>query len=252
MPIILQLIICSLVGGAFSMLAAAFIDLMPEASEGGDIHTIMLLAMGGIVFFFLLEGILKLLYRNSERGEGKAVNSMVMIGDTIHNFIDGVAIAAGFLVSPTSGIIVTLAVAAHEIPQEIGDFGVMIHNGMSRKKAILLNLASSLASTLAAVIFYIIGNAADVNLSPITGIVAGFFIYIAVADIIPSINKETIHKESVKKSVWLVVGLVLVSLVIVNLHSLAHEYGGGEHSHEHSITSECEDGHDHDHDHEEE
>ncbi|MDR1032613.1 MAG: ZIP family metal transporter [Candidatus Nomurabacteria bacterium] len=269
MPVILQVVICSLVGGLFSiaggvalamskkhakyasyatsfaagaLIAAAFMDLLPEAVEEGDPHQIMLFTMVGLVFFFLLEGMIHWFHRHpsGESASSKPINSMIIIGDTIHNFIDGTAIAAGFLISPISGLIVTLAVVAHEIPQEIGDFGVMLHNGVSRGKAILINALSACASTAGAVIFYLLGDAADINLAPLLGVVAGFFIYIAATDIIPTIHRERTKAEAVKKSAWVVVGVVLISLVIVNLHSIAHEYSEGEHEHE---TSECDEHH---------
>jgi zinc and cadmium transporter len=258
---ILQVIICSLVGGLFSILggvalalskkrakyasyatafaagaliAAAFMDLLPEAVEEGDPHQIMLFTMVGLVFFFLLEGVIHWFHKHTTQDTAgtKPINSMIVIGDTIHNFIDGTAIAAGFLISPVSGVIVTLAVVAHEIPQEIGDFGVMMHNGVSRGRAILINALSACASTVGAVIFYLLGSSADISLAPLLGVVAGFFIYIAATDIIPTIHREQSRKAALKKSGFLLIGVVLISLLIVNVHSLAHEHSGEEHHHD--------------------
>ena len=268
MPIILQVIICSLAGGVFALIggvalsvskksktlasyatafaagaliAAAFMDLLPEAVEGGDPHRVMLFAMIGLVFFFLLEGAMHWFHRHAaDESQHKPVNSMIIIGDTIHNFIDGSAIAAGFLVSPVSGVIVTLAVVEHEIPQEIGDFGVLLHNGMSRKKVIVMNVLSACAATVSAVLFYLIGDATNVDMTPLLGVVAGFFIYIAATDIIPTIHQEKDRGTVAKKSLWLVIGLVLVSWVIVNLHSIAHEYTEAAHG----DSDECECDHD--------
>jgi zinc and cadmium transporter len=138
-------------------------------------------------------------------------------------------------------------VVAHEIPQEIGDFGVMLHNGMKRRKAILINVLSASAATVSAVIFYLIGDSANVDLTPLLGIVAGFFIYIAATDIIPTIHQEKDRATVVKKSIWLIIGVVLVSLVIVNLHSIAHEYTEADHEHSHLEEAQCLPEADHDH-----
>lgn len=248
MPILLQVIICSLVGGIFSLiggialvmskkskslasyatafaagalLAAAFMDLLPEAIESGDPHIVLFFVMVGLIFFFLLEGILHWFHGHTDdESKTKPVATMIIIGDAIHNFIDGVAIAAGFLVSPASGIIVTIVIVLHEIPQEIGDFGVLLHNGVEKSKVIVLNILSALASVVAAITFYIIGNSIKVDFSPLLGVVAGFFIYIASTDIIPTIHKEKDTSRTIKKSLWLVIGAAVVSVTIVSIHSV--------------------------------
>jgi Predicted divalent heavy-metal cations transporter len=257
------IILCSLTGGVFSLiggitlsmnkksktlasyatafaagalLAAAFMDLLPEAVEQSNPQQAMLFAMCGLIFFFLLEGAIHWFHKHADKNNSNhPINTMIIIGDTIHNFIDGAAIAAGFLVSPISGIIVTLAVVAHEIPQEIADFGILLHNSMSRKKAILINIFSAIVATLSAVIFFLLGNSINIDLSPLLGIVAGFFIYIAATDIIPTIHQEKDRRIILKKSIWMIIGTVLVSLLIVNLHAYAHNHSGNE---QHSHSSE--------------
>ncbi|MDR0887143.1 MAG: ZIP family metal transporter [Candidatus Nomurabacteria bacterium] len=202
---------------AGALLATAFLDLLPEAVETGDARLILSFTMVGLVFFFLLEGGLNWFHSHShnhaeiEKSHAPMV-PMVIFGDTIHNFIDGVAIAAAFLVSPTSGIIVAIAVAAHEIPQEIGDFGIMLHSGMRKSRVILINLLSALVATVSAVIFYSIGDALEI--SPLLGIVAGFFIYTAATDIIPTIHQEKNRKKAARKSLFLILGIVAVGLMI--------------------------------------
>ncbi|MDR0398157.1 MAG: ZIP family metal transporter [Candidatus Nomurabacteria bacterium] len=282
MDIFLQVLFCSLIGGAFSLvggiilaftnkgrsfatyatafaagalLAAAFVDMLPEALEGSDDpHPILLYAMGGLVFFFLLEGTINWFHNHSHKvRKTHPVVPMIVLGDTIHNFIDGVAIAAGFLISPASGIIVTLAVAVHELPQEIGDFAIMLDKGVKRSKVLLLNILSSLATTVAAVIFFVIGSNVDISLAPLIAVVAGFFIYIAATDIIPTIHQDEQKKEVLKKSALLVLGLVLVSFMITQLHSVIDEHSGHEHEHSHSHAETClEDEHEEHDDHEHE
>ncbi len=219
---------------AGALLAAAFIDVLPEANHQGDIEKALAWAMIGIVFFFLLERFLHWFHHHHEH-DNKGIDpnvSLVVIGDTLHNFIDGIAIAAGFLVNIETGVIVTIAVAAHEIPQEIGDFGLLLKKGMKKRRVILVNVVSALATTVGAVIFFQLGQDRDLSLDILLGVVAGFFIYIAVSDIIPSIHKSEEKVIAGPQTVMLLVGVVFVSL----LTSYLHNYIGAE-------------DHDHDHDH---
>jgi len=207
---------------AGAMLAAAFMDLMPEAIEGvAEPHLAMLFTMLGLLSFFILETVIHWSHDHTVKDDHTdPLVTMVVIGDTVHNFLDGVAIAAGFLISPASGIIVTLAVAAHEIPHEIGDFGLMLDMGVKRGRVLLINVASSLATTVAATIFFLWGNASHLTLTPTLSVVAGFFIYIAAADIIPTLHEETDKGEVVKKTLCLLAGVFLVYLTISAFHNL--------------------------------
>lgn len=278
MPIILQVLVCSLVGGLFSLigglillankkraklaeyatafaagalLASALLDMFPEAvEESGDVSLMAGFVLIGIVVFFLMEVFLNWFHRHGEHNKHGGLKStdpvvpMVVVGDTVHNFIDGVAIAAGFLMSPASGVVVTLAVAAHEIPQEVGDFGLLLHKGVRRSRVLLINVLSSLATVVAAVVFYLIGDGLEVSFAPALGIVAGFFIYIAASDIIPSIHSDKSHASKIKKALLVVVGILTVWAAITTLHGFIHD----ESSHNHDETVQCEDTHDHDHD----
>lgn len=261
MPVLLQVLICSLAGGVLSLvggllllaskkrvklaeyatafaagalLASAFVDIIPEAMEDGDGSMVSILVLVGLIAFFVLEIALGWFHQHGAHGhdessKSKAVIPMVIIGDTLHNFIDGIAIAAGFLVSPASGIIVTLAVAAHEIPQEVGDFGLLLHNGLSRKRVLIVNILSSLATTVSAVIFYLLGSNLDISFGPLLGLVAGFFIYIAASDIIPSIHASKTRNVKFKKMITLIAGAAIISVAVVTLHGIAHQYSGHDH-----------------------
>ena len=134
------------------------------------------------------------------------------------NFIDGIAIAGAFLVSPATGITVTLAVALHEIPQEIGDFGLLLSKGLRRSKVLLVNFLSALATVAAAVIFFIIGQNFAMPLDVVLGLAAGFFIYIAVSDIIPDIHANQDRKLASIQSILLVFGVIIVALATKSLH----------------------------------
>ena len=237
---------------AGALLAAAFIDLLREASHEGSIDTALVFTLAGILVFFLLERFLHWFHHHHEHADKKSdpTTSLIIVGDTLHNFIDGIAIAAGFLVSPSTGIIVTLAVAAHEIPQEIGDFGLLLHKGMARAKVIWVNIFSALATTVAAVIFFQLGQAVAIPFDAILGLIAGFFIYIAVSDIIPEIHKNEAKRFAGWQSIMLIIGAILVSTVTVTLHGYIdqghdHEHAAQE-THEHNEEEEEEEHHDHD------
>ena len=224
---------------AGALLAAAFLDLLPEAGHVGNIENALIATLVGILFFFLLERFLRWFHHHHEHDQTDKRDPkipLIIIGDTIHNFIDGVAIAAGFLVDPLTGIVVTLAVAAHEIPQEIGDFGLLLQKGLSRKKVILVNVLSALVTTVAAVSFYLIGTSTTISLDIILGLVAGFFIYIAVSDIIPMIHK---HEEKILAGPQTL--LLLVGVIIVGATSIAlHQYIDAEHHSDEEHSSQVE------------
>lgn len=246
---VLLVLICSIVGGLVSMiggiilsakkrnrkvleyatsfaagalLAAAFIDLLPEALEHShdDITIISIFILIGILIFFLIENLIHWFHSHSHRDDkpNDSIVPLIIIGDTIHNIVDGIAIAAGFLVDPMTGIITTLAVAAHEIPQEVGDFGLLLSKGLPRKRVILVNLLSSLATVISTIIFFLIGNSIHIKTAPILAIIAGFFIYIAMSDIIPSIRKENNRKQAIIKSIILLGGIIIVGLCVFLLH----------------------------------
>lgn len=227
---------------AGALLAAAFFDLLREATHEGNTQTALTATLGGIIGFFLLERFLRWFHHHHVHDDEKKNDPtipLIIIGDTVHNFIDGIAIAAAFLVDIPTGIIVTLAVAAHEIPQEIGDFGLLLHKGMSRKNVVIVNIGSAIATTVAAIVFYTVGQNFELPLDLILGIVAGFFIYIAVSDIIPDIHKDEKHNFAGPQTALLILGVVLVGVVTTQLHSVidtadhdSASSGGSDHHHD--------------------
>lgn len=205
---------------AGALLAAAFIDLLPESGHSGDFERGLAGALLGIIGFFLLEKFLKWFHHHHEHESDKAdpSASLIVIGDTIHNFIDGIAIGAAFLVSIPTGVVATIAVAAHEIPQEIGDFGLLLKKRVSRKNVVMINIFSALATTVGAVLFFQAGNSYSIQLDFILGLVAGFFIYIAVSDIIPSIHRSEAKIIAGSQTLMLLLGVIVVSFLIIQLH----------------------------------
>lgn len=207
---------------AGALLATAFFDLLPEATEhmeqlGVDIN-IPLWTLIGILSFFLLERFIHHHHNHGETGEDrKTVIPLAIIGDTMHNFADGVAIAATFLISIPLGIVTTLAVAAHEIPQEIGDFGLMLNKGMKKKKILLINLYSSMAALLGALLTYLYKDKIEGLLPVILALTSGFFIYIALANLIPEIHNRDDQKIAFWETVMLIIGVVVIYVAISSL-----------------------------------
>lgn len=216
---------------AGALLAAVFLDLLAEGLHEAEAGTVLLAALTGILIFFFLERFLDWFHHHHQHKEVKSQPgaSLIVAGDTMHNALDGIVIAASFLISVPTGIVTTIAVAAHEIPQEIGDFGLLLSKGVSRAKVLLLNILSALATTFAAVITFALGSADKLPLGVLLGLSAGFLLYIAMSDVIP-----TIHESSARKKLFdlqplmLLIGVITVGLSI----QLAHGYIDAGHSDE--------------------
>lgn len=208
---------------AGTLLGTAFLDLLPEAAhhaeeaEHGEVN-IFLWTLIGIVLFFFIERFIHWFHHHEEQHdhekESKATIPLIIIGDTVHNFLDGVVIAATFLVSIPLGIITTFAVAAHEIPQEIGDFGLLLHKGMKRKKIIYVNILSAAAAFAGALLTYFLGDTIEGSLPIFLAITAGFFIYIAASDLIPEIHYEKRKGFAIIESLLLVLGIIVIMVSV--------------------------------------
>jgi len=205
---------------AGALLSTAFFDLLPEATEhmeelGMEIN-LPLWTLLGILFFFLIERFIH--HHHDHTGhkgeEKKSIIPLVIIGDTLHNFTDGIAIAATFLINIPLGIVTSLAVAAHEIPQEIGDFGLMLHKGIARKKVLFINLYSSLAAMIGAILTYIYRESLEGFLPIILSLTAGFFIYIALANLIPEIHNRDNQKVAFWETIMLLIGVLVIYFTI--------------------------------------
>lgn len=202
---------------AGALIAAVFLDLLPEGIAESTAESVLIWTMVGIVAFFLLERFLTWFHHHHEHehAENQASKSLIIIGDTIHNALDGVAIAAAFLVSVPAGIITTIAVAAHEIPQEIGDFGLLLSKGMRRSRVLLVNIMSALATTVFAVVTFALGSADKLPIGALLGVSAGFLLYIAMSDVIPSIHKSEPKKKFLSPAPFLLIlGIVVVAVAV--------------------------------------
>jgi zinc and cadmium transporter len=210
---------------AGALLAAVFLDLLVDGLEESSPRVVLGGTLVGMVAFFILERVTHWFHHHHDGdSDDKHKNVLlIIIGDTLHNALDGVAIAVSFLVSVPTGIVTTMAVAAHEIPQEIGDFGLLLARGMSRKNVLLVNLGSALATLLLAVVTFVVGSSNKLPIGFLLGLSAGFLLYIAASDIIPTIHQESPkHKLFDKNIVYLLLGIAFVAVSI----NLAHMVTG--------------------------
>lgn len=199
------------------LLGTAFGDLMPEAIKRnyGDVKT-SLWILGGVVIFFLMERMFIWFHHHASDQEIKPVVPLILFGDSLHNFLDGVAIAAAFSAGNPVGIATTLAVIAHEVPHEIGDLALLLDGGMSRTKAIFWNFITALTAMAGGVIGFIAAS----NLTPLVGIMlaltCGNFIYIACSDLIPSLHEHFHKTRKLNQTILFLFGIVMI-LVLIRL-----------------------------------
>jgi zinc and cadmium transporter len=212
-----------------TLLGAAFLDVLPHAFEEGEAQHVAAAILGGILGFFLLEKLL--LWRHSHEHGEEAVSAhhaeharagtLILIGDTVHNFIDGVLIAAAFLQSPELGLVTAVAIVAHEIPQEVGDFLVLLHSGYSKARAFALNVVSSMGSVVGGVLgYFALQGFADWE-PTLLGIVAASMIYVAVADLIPGLHKRPELRDTAQQALLIAAGvavIVLVRMLVADAH----------------------------------
>lgn len=206
---------------AGALLGAAFFDLLPESLEHGAELSALRWAVVGLLGFFLLEQYLDWFHHHHEHDDRRHQPAvpLIVIGDTLHNLIDGIVIGSAFLISPSVGMVTTLAVAAHEIPQEIGDFSLLLKLGLNRRRVMWINSLSALATLVGALAVYALGSAQNFPLSSVLGVSAGMFIYIAASDLIPTIHAKTKGKFAHLDALLLIFGLLIVGI----LTDLAHQ-----------------------------
>ena len=197
-----------------TLLGDAFLHLLPETIERiGFSLEVSLAVLTGILLFFVLEKFISWRHCHvpTSKDHPHSLGWMNLMGDGFHNFIDGMIIAGSFLVSPALGLSTTFAVLLHEIPQEIGDFGILIYSGFSRTKAIVFNFISALAALLGAILVLSWGQSQlTILIVPFT---AGGFIYLAGSDLIPELHKETEIKKSLLQFAGLLAGIGLMFLI---------------------------------------
>lgn len=216
-----------------TLLGAALLGLLPHALAGvagSDIHAIPFAVLLGLLGFFLLEKLV--LWRHchadhcevhvpderNEQARRRSTGTLILIGDSLHNFLDGILIAGAFLTDIHLGVVTSLAVAAHEIPQEVGDFAVLLHSGFTRGRAFFYNVLSSLTTVVGGVLAWLALQETEAVLPYVLAVAASSFIYIAVADLIPTLHRRVEVTATVQQILLITAGV----LVIYAAHSTLH------------------------------
>jgi zinc and cadmium transporter len=192
-----------------TLFAAAFFHLLPEAAEKLG-ETAFGLALVGILAFFVIEKLICWHHCHSRKHEIHSIAYMNLVGDGIHNLLDGVIIAASFITSVPIGIATTIAVAAHEIPQEIGDYSLLTYSGFSRKKALLYNFFTALTAIIGGIFTYFFAQQATWFSSYMLPIAAGGFVYIAAADLLPELKKEARLETTALQMAFILAGVAVL------------------------------------------
>lgn len=201
-----------------ALLGGTFFHLLPELAEEGLLGELAGFVLGGIILFFVLEKFVFWHHCHKSEHEYMSFSYMNLVGDALHNFLDGMLLASAFLVNIQLGFITAIAILLHEIPQEVGDFGVLLKGGFTRKKAIITNFGISLTAFLGAIITVIFSFV--IGIAPIlVAITAGGFIYIAGTDLIPELHKNSKIKDSITQLLFILIGIVLMfSLLFLHIH----------------------------------
>ncbi|MDP2750754.1 MAG: ZIP family metal transporter [Nanoarchaeota archaeon] len=205
---------------AGALLGDAFIHLLPESLESASALTVGIAALSGIMIFFVLEKFIHWRHCHvpTSKNHPHPYAMMNIVGDVVHNFIDGLIIGGSFLVNVQVGIATTVAVILHEIPQEIGDMGVLLHGGFSKKKAIFLNFLTATTAIVGTVIALVVGARYENFLAFLLPLAAGGFIYIAGSDLIPEMHKESRPSKSLLQLAGILIGIaVMASLLFLEI-----------------------------------
>ncbi|HEV7477440.1 MAG TPA: ZIP family metal transporter [Burkholderiales bacterium] len=207
-----------------TLLGAAFLEVIPAAFDQGDAHEAASAILGGIFGFFVLEKLMLWRHCHTEDCEAHDQHAthdhgrsgaLIIVGDTIHNFVDGVLIAAAFLQGIEIGIVAAVAIIAHEIPQEVGDFLILLHSGYTRARALAMNLLSSLATLVGGLLGYYSLQAFEGLEPTLLGIVGASMIYVAVADLIPGLHRRPQLRDGATQTLLIALGIGCIVLVRV-------------------------------------
>ncbi|MBN1157338.1 ZIP family metal transporter [Candidatus Woesearchaeota archaeon] len=210
-----RLLLCLVGFSAGALMGGAFLHLLPESIEKISTVTASLSLLVGFSSFFLIERFLHWHHCHKNKCEVHTFTYMNLFGDGVHNFIDGVVIAVSFVTDIHLGIVTTIAIIAHEVPQEIGDFGVLIYGGFTKAKAILYNFLSALTALLGALSGYFLSTVLEGVISSILPFAAGGFIYIAASDLIPELHKEPDFRKSLSSFCFFIAGISFMLIIKV-------------------------------------
>jgi zinc and cadmium transporter len=211
---LLHKILFCLVGfSAGALIGSAFLHILPECLENNKSTAVFSYLILGIIIFFIMERFLHWRHCHEEGAcKTHAFTYLTLVGDGFHNFVDGMVIAASFVASLQLGMVTTLAIILHEIPQELSDFAILVYGGFTKKKALLFNFASALMAMLGALAGYFINDYIHGFSNFILPLTAGGFIYIATSDLIPELHKENDLKRSTAAFFAFLLGIVFMAL----------------------------------------
>lgn len=218
-----------------ALLGAVFIELLPHALETGDTEAVMVTVLAGLLVFFLLEKLV--LWRHSHgheehradeeesehdhalhvHGDRGRSGLMILIGNSVHNFCDGIVIAAAFLVDATLGVAATVAIVAHAVPQQVGDFAVLVHSGLSRNRAFAFNVGTGIATLAGALAGHFALADMQRALPTVLAVAAASLLYVAVADLIPSLHRRPHPVETARQMLAIMLGIGIIAGVHVLL-----------------------------------
>lgn len=207
----IKIILLSLSAG--TLIGGAFLHLLPEATEKIESDLVFLTSLGAFVFFFFLEKLLLWRHCHKENCSIHPFGYMNLVGDGIHNFLDGLIIASSFFIDFQLGVITTVAISLHEIPQEIGDFGVLVHSGFTPKKALLINYFISLTVVFGGITGFFLYSVLETLIPYFLAFASGGFIYISASDLIPEIRKQTTIKLSLLPGGFFLFGIGIMYFV---------------------------------------
>jgi zinc and cadmium transporter len=198
---------------AGALMGGAFLHLIPESIKSFSIDGVFLYVLAGFSLFFIIEKILHWRHCHKQNCKVHSFAYMNLVGDGVHNFIDGLIIASSFLIDVRVGFVSTFAIMLHEIPQEIGDFGVLLHGGFSKLKALFLNFLSALTAIFGGIVGYLLSGVIESFTVSLLPFAAGGFIYIAASDLIPELRKEVGLKKVLLNFSIFLIGILLMYLV---------------------------------------
>jgi zinc and cadmium transporter len=216
----LNRILILLVGfGAGGLIGGAFLHLLPEALEKStDFLNTFLFTLSGFIFFFILEKYLYWRHCHQGKCEIHSFTYLNLVGDAIHNFIDGLIIGASFAVNVNVGVIATIAIVLHEIPQELGDFGILIYGGWSKTKALFFNFLSATTAILGTLVGFYFSSQITGLSGLLLSFAAGGFIYIAACDLIPELHRQTDQKKALWSMFFFLLGVGLMAWFKIIYH----------------------------------
>jgi zinc and cadmium transporter len=203
-----------------ALLGAAFLEIIPHAFQTGEAHQVAFAILAGIFGFFVLEKLLLWRHCHTEdcevhdqQHDGGRSGALIVVGDTVHNFLDGVLIAAAFLQSIELGVVTAVAIIAHEIPQEVGDFLILLHSGYTKARALAMNVLSSAATVVGGVIgYYSLRLVVELE-AVLLGFVAASMIYVAVADLIPGLHRRPQLRDTAVQALLIALGIGAIAMV---------------------------------------